>query len=154
MTLDEMLAREAIRKTMAAYNQAGDRAKYDELILQFTEDGILEVPSGARYEGRAAVRESFNRVGSSKPKEAAPEPSRPKLTFVRHHTSTCVIELTGPDSATARTYWTVYTNVGPDHCGYYADTFRKVGDDWLIAERKARTDWISPDSLMAGSKKD
>jgi len=153
MTIDEMLAREAIRKTMATYNQCGDRARYDELALQFTEDGVLETPNGVRHEGREAVRASFNRIGSGKPASAEPDPSRPKLTFVRHHTSTCKIDLTGPDSATARTYWAVYTNIGPDHCGYYADTFRKVGDDWLIAERKARTDWISPDSLMASPRK-
>lgn len=153
MTLDELLARESIRKTLAAYNQSGDRARYDELALQFTEDGILELPGGAIHEGRPAVRESFNRIGSGKPVDPAAA-ARPKLTFVRHHTSTCQIELTGPESASVRTYWTVYTDIGPDHCGYYADTFRKVGDDWLIAHRKARVDWVSPDSLMASPRKD
>ena len=38
---------------------------------------------------------------------------------------------------------------GPDHCGVYTDTFRRVGDDWLIAERRVRTEWNAPESLFA-----
>ena len=30
------------------------------------------------------------------------------------------------------------------------DRFRKVGDDWLIAERRVRTEWNAPDSLFRG----
>ena len=51
------------------------------------------------------------------------------------------------DTAKARTYWVAYTSIGPDHCGYYLDDFRKVGDEWLIAHRRVRLDWESPDSL-------
>ena len=40
----------------------------------------------------------------------------------------------GPDTAKSRTYWVAYTDIGPDHCGYYVDAFRKVGDRWLIAQ--------------------
>ena len=62
MTLDEMLAREGIRQTMAAYTAAGDRLREDEFIAVFTEDAVLEsegVPERDlfRYAGREAIRE-------------------------------------------------------------------------------------------------
>ena len=38
------------------------------------------------------------------------------------------------------------TDVGPDHCGVYTDTFRKVGGEWLIAHRKVRTEWWADNS--------
>ena len=67
---------------------------------------------------------------------------------MRHHLSTCKIDLTGPDTATARTYWVAWTDIGPDHNGYYLDDFRKVGDEWLIARRRVRRDWDAPGSLF------
>lgn len=51
----------------------------------------------------------------------------------------------------ARTYWTAYTDIGPDHGGYYIDAFRKSGDRWLIAHRKVRLDWSAPSSLYMSS---
>jgi hypothetical protein len=147
MTIEELLAREAIRDTIARYNIAGDRLKLDDFVAIFTEDGILEsddhgVGTGFHSQGRAAIKEWMG--GSKGPSASAAR--RPK--FVRHNITTCQIDLAGPDTATGRTYWIVYTDVGPDHSGQYIDVFRKVGDRWLIAHRKARTDWFSPDSLF------
>ena len=42
MTVEELLAREAIRDTMAKYNMAGDRLKVDDYAACFTEDGVME----------------------------------------------------------------------------------------------------------------
>jgi hypothetical protein len=47
-----------------------------------------------------------------------------------------------------RTYWFVITAIGVDHSGYYDDRFAKVGGDWLLAYRRPRTLWTSPDSLL------
>jgi 3-phenylpropionate/cinnamic acid dioxygenase small subunit len=148
MTLEELLAREAIRKTMASYTVAGDRLRTEEFVAVFTDDGILEsegVPESDafRYEGREALRSWFARwrapAGTAQP--------TPKATFIRHHLSTSQIEFTGATSARARTYWVAYTDIGADHCGYYIDVFRKVGEEWLIAHRKVRLDWRAPKSL-------
>ena len=142
MTIDELLAREAIRQTMAQYNQAGDRLKVEEFVLAFTEDGVLET-GACRFAGRAAIRGWL--TGWHEPGRTSSAPTRPPR-FVRHNLTTCSIELTGPDTAKARTYWLVYTDIGPDHCGYYVDQFRKTGDRWLIQYRTARTDWMAADS--------
>lgn len=149
MTLDELLARESIRAAMASYNIAGDRLRADDFMAVFTEDGILEsdnVPGtdAFRYQGRKEIREWIARWNQP----VATASSAPKATFVRHHLSTCHIEMIGADTAKARTYWVAYTDIGPDHCGCYIDSFRKIGESWLIAHRKVRLDWRSPQSLF------
>ena len=148
MTLDELLARESIRQTMASYTVAGDRLRGDDFIAVFTDDAVLEsegVPESDAfcYKGRQAIR---NWIARWRP--AADEAPTHRATFVRHHLSTTNIELTGPDTAKARTYWVAYTDIGPDHCGCYIDVFRKTGEHWLIAHRKVRLDWRSPQSLF------
>jgi hypothetical protein len=150
MNLEELLAREGIRKTISNYTLAGDRLRTDEFVAVFTEDGIIETEppnpeDRFRYEGRAAIRAWMERWRN--PSGAPVHGSR----FIRHHLSTCQIEMTGPATARSRTYWVAYTSLGPDHCGYYIDEFRKEGDQWLIAHRRIREDWRRADSLYAGS---
>jgi 3-phenylpropionate/cinnamic acid dioxygenase small subunit len=149
MTLDELLARESIRETMARYTMGGDRLKVEELVAAFTPDAVLEsegVPEqdAFRYEGHEQIRAWLSRWSGGTGGAA----SGPRASFVRHHLSTSQIELTGPETAKVRTYWVAYTDIGPDHCGYYVDQFRKTGEAWLIAHRKVRLDWRSPDSLF------
>ena len=149
MTLDELLARESIRQTIVSYTMAGDRLREDDFVAVFTDDAVLEsdgVPDSDafRYEGHQAIRDWIARWRSQP--EGAPRTHQ--ATFVRHHLSTSRIEVTSPDAATGRTYWVAYTDIGPDHCGYYLDTFRKVAEQWLIAHRKVRLDWRSSQSLF------
>lgn len=149
MTLDELLARECIRDTLAKYNVSGDRLRIGDYAACFAEDGIMEAehkdPAFAfRYEGREAIRAWQQRwLDQTMSGERVHGAS-----FARHHLSTSKIDLTGPDSAQVRTYWVAWTDIGPDHAGYYLDTFRKVGEGWLIAHRRVREDWRSPDSLF------
>lgn len=148
MTIDELLAREGVRQTMADYTMAGDRLRTDDFVAVFTEDAVMEsdgVPQtdAFRYAGRAEIRDWMSRW--SRPGDGTPKTHQ--ASFIRHHLSTCQIELTGPDTAKARTYWVAYTDIGPDHCGYYLDVFRKEGDRWLIAHRRIRMDWRSEQSL-------
>jgi hypothetical protein len=147
MTVEELLAREAIRDTMAQYNTSGDRLKVDDYVACFTDDAVMEseyVPEDRafRYEGREAIRAWQMRWLNRAPGDVVH-----KASFIRHHLSTSKIDLTGPDRAKARTYWVAWTDIGPDHAGYYLDDFRKEGDRWLIARRRVRMDWESPASL-------
>src|SRR3984885_157218 len=106
MTLDEMLPREGIRQTMAAYTIAGDRLREADFIAVFTEDAVLESEGVAendlfRHDGRRAIAAWISRWRD--PPKGVERP--PQASFVRHHLSTCHIELTGADTARGRTYW-------------------------------------------------
>ena len=157
MTIEELLAREAIRDTIAKYNVSGDRLKAEDYAACFTEDGIIEsttkgVRDNFRYEGRAAILEWQNAWRNAKPGQETRKDVVRKATFVRHNLTTCKIDLTGPDTADVRTYWMVITDAGPDHSGVYVDKFRVEDGQWLIAHRKVRTDWFSPDSRFGGGR--
>lgn len=149
MTIEDLVAREAIRDVMAKYTTSGDRLRIDDFVSCFAEDAVIEAekvrPEQAfRYEGRAAIRVWQERWLSGKSETHG-------ATFVRHHLSTSKIDLTGPDSASARTYWVAWTDIGPDHAGYYLDTFRKLEGEWLIAHRRIRLDWEAENSLFGGA---
>jgi len=150
MHLEEMLARESIRQTLARYTFAGDRLRVDELAATFTPDGVLEseaVPEADRfrYEGRAEIAAWLGRWSE---RSNSPGHRVHGASFIRHHLSSCLIEFTAPESAAVRTYWTAWTDIGPDHAGYYVDRFSRVDGQWLIAHRRVRLDWRSEHSLF------
>lgn len=135
MTTDELIAREGVRVTLAAYNLAGDRLQIEAFLDCFTEDALYW-SSVFRLSGREAIRawlESFS-AGTA------------DVRLVRHHLTTSRVTLTSLDTARARSYYFVVTERGPDHGGVYVDRFCKLGDRWLIAEREVRLDWARPDS--------
>lgn len=151
MTLEEMLAREAIRALLARCTQAGDSLRAEEYAACFTEDGALQTEmagGGAGLDLKSRAEILAWQTGIRQPGKGMGHGSSVPLKFARHNLTTCKIEITGPDSATARTYWFVHTNVGPDHAGVYRDTFCKVGTEWLIASRRVKTEWASDNSLM------
>lgn len=141
---DEWKARSGIEKTLAAVALAGDARKADAYAACFAEHGVLDLThgGGVATQGREAIRAYM----------AAPSPiGQPKdrpAGFISHHITSSRIDVTGPDTAVARTYFLVTSPVGLDHNGYYDDRFRKVGEDWLLEHRKPRTLWFAPDSLV------
>jgi hypothetical protein len=135
MTLDEMIAQAEIRQTMADYNIAGDRLRFEELAAQFTEDGVIRF-AGVTARGRAEIVRALSGVPAGEGSE------RPRWTKVRHNLTTSQVIIEG-EEARGRTYFFVVTDQGPDHQGVYVDRFRKEGGRWLIAERECRVDWIA-----------
>eukprot|EP00456_Euglypha_rotunda_P016667 TRINITY_DN15562_c0_g1_i9.p1 TRINITY_DN15562_c0_g1~~TRINITY_DN15562_c0_g1_i9.p1 ORF type:complete len:137 (-),score=18.79 TRINITY_DN15562_c0_g1_i9:23-433(-) len=55
MTLEEMLAREAIRYTIELYNRASDTADYDLHHQVFHPDGLFEVQGQGALQGPDAI---------------------------------------------------------------------------------------------------
>lgn len=140
MTEDERLAREEIRRTLAQYNIGGDLNDADQYAGAFAEDGVID-SADFTITGRTEIRDW--KAGRAKLSPAK---------FVRHNLTTSQVEFTGPETATGRTYFMVVTEVGPDHAGYYADQFKKVGERWFIAHRKVWIDWFSPESRFRQRK--
>jgi hypothetical protein len=127
--------RDAIRHLLANYTYNGDRGRLAELAACFAADGVIEYP-GARAEGPAAIAAALSSG-----------PANPARTFVRHHITNPLIEVAS-DSATARSYFTVHSNNGPDHSGTYNDTLVRTPAGWRFALRQVRIDWQADNSLF------
>lgn len=149
MTLDEMLAREGIRKTIHGYNAAGDARDGKAFVALFAEEAVLEFAGFGPVPGfrSAGIGEIRARTATWSP-DPGKDPSLTLASFIRHNLTTCRIDLTGPDSATARTYFVVFTDIGPDHAGTYSDTLVRRGEDWFFLHRRIALDWRSPDSIF------
>jgi ketosteroid isomerase-like protein len=127
--------RDAIRDLLARYTYNGDRGRVAELAACFSADGVLEYP-GASPTGPEAIATS---LGSGT--------RNPRLTFVRHHITNPLIAVDG-DIATARSYFAVHSNTGPDHSGTYDDQLVRTVDGWRFAHRRVRIDWQAETSLF------
>jgi hypothetical protein len=149
MTEDKRCAIEAIRRTINAYNIAGDSRNAALYVPLWAEDARLEfagfppVP-GFSCEGAAEIAA---RTASWNP-DPAKDPSFAKTRFIRHNLTTSLVELTGPDTAKARTYFIVMTEIGQDHCGTYDDELVRRDGEWLFQHRRIALDWRSPESLF------
>lgn len=153
MTLDEVIARESIRQTIANYTIAGDNRDAALFNTLWTDDALFDfsfpsLPS-FRCEGIDQIRA---RTAAWK-QLPDPDPTLRSATFIRHNLTTCQIELTGKDTASAKTYFIVVTDVGPDHAGNYTDQLARRGDRWLFAHRRVDLVWRSPDSCFPPVKR-
>lgn len=134
---DLAVDRDAIRDLLARYTYNGDRGRIAELAACFTEDGVLEYP-GNRAQGPTAIAAAL-----------ASGTRDPRLTFVRHHITNPLIEIDG-EVATARSYFAVHADAGPDHSGTYDDRLIRTAAGWRLAHRRVRVDWQAEHSLFRG----
>lgn len=135
MTEQECVDREAIRDLLARYTYNGDRGRIADLAACFAEDGVLEFPgnNGTGPAGVIAALTSGTRNAD--------------ISFIRHHITNPLIEVDG-DQATARSYFAVTSNNGPDHSGTYADKLIRTAQGWRFANRLVRIDWQAESSLF------
>jgi len=89
-----LAAREEIRDLIARYNQFGDHARFEDMAELFTEDATLEVDGRDPINGRNEIRDFLAGVRDSGVAGRAEQGKPP--TYVRHHTSTVVIDLESP----------------------------------------------------------
>ena len=136
MTEGEALDQIEIRQLIARYNIMGDRGRVDEMVTVFAP--------GARLRAVDATATGHAEIG----RLLGGNPTTPRHTVTRHHLGTQLIEVAG-DSASARTYYMVHTNIGPDHHGVYIDRLARIDGRWLITDRDVRLDWQAPDSVYA-----
>ena len=136
MDVAELVAREQIRDLVARYNMLGDTGRFDELLQLFAADAVLQTDDETAT-GTAELRSFFTGV-------AGPTPS-----YVRHNTSTLVIDLTSELTATTRAYFFVVTDDGLDHWGRYADDVAVVDGQWRFTRRRVRLDGMKPGGWAA-----
>jgi hypothetical protein len=126
----ELVARESIRELVARYNGNGDAGRIDNVVALFAPDAVLDV-MGTAHTGHAEIRGMFERAIAEI--AAGSSTNRPG---VQHHTSTLQIEVLGPTSARARSYFQVLMGGGLDHWGRYVDEFGVVDGRWAFTHRK------------------
>ena len=149
MTQTESAAREAIRKTIHAYSMAGDQRDAAGFARLWAEDALFEFAGfgplpAFRRQGLAEI------VAGTASWSAKPglDSSLARTAFIRHNLTTSEVELTGHDTAWARTYFVVVTEMGPDHAGLYSDELVRHGETWLFSRRSITLDWRAPGSLF------
>lgn len=129
--------RDAIRDLLARYTYNGDRGRVTELAACFATDGILEYPGNLANGPDSIAAALSGGMGERSP----------QLSFVRHHITNPLIEVKG-NAATARSYFAVHTDIGPDHSGTYSDRLVRTADGWRFAKRLVRVDWQSSETLF------
>jgi hypothetical protein len=129
----ELVARECIRETLAAYPHCADRGRFADLIALFAEDGVLAIDGQSALVGREAIL-AFLAGAKRSIASTLVQP------YIRHHVSSVRIEVHGPDAASAESYFLAITERGLDHWGRYRDHLTRVGDCWLFRERRVRVD--------------
>jgi uncharacterized protein (TIGR02246 family) len=119
-----------IRNLIARLALLADQGDLDEYVDQFTEDSLWGFPGGARR-GRDDIRagaEERRAGGVSGPG-----------SNTRHVIATVAVQLEGPESATADSYFLFYqhTTTVPTlfNMGHYHDTFARQGEVWRLARR-------------------
>jgi len=149
MTEEERCAIEAIRRTIHSYNIAGDSRNAALYVPLWAEDALLEFAGFGPVPGfscRGAC-EIAERTKAWNP-DPSIDPGFARTKFIRHNLTTSLITLTGPDTATARTYFLVMTEIGQDHCGTYDDELVCVDGRWLFRHRRIALDWRAETSLF------
>lgn len=141
MTPDELLAREAIRATIARYTNAGDHADYEDLVPCYAEDGVFEFGDN-RWEGRQAISDALHAMARARGHGAAG-------MLQRHHLGTCHIVIESVDGARATTYFLMVSEIGPDHAGRYLDRLIRRDGEWQFAHRQVVVEWINSESRVA-----
>jgi len=139
----ELVAREQIRDTLARYNWSGDAGALDGLAETFCADGALEIRGFEPLRGRSAITEFLGGVTGKVAIDVGVKP------IVRHNVANVSFTELTPGQAQVKSYFTVITHIGLDHCGRYRDILVPDGGTWLIKRRQVSTDWAAPDSAMA-----
>ena len=118
---------EGVRATIAAYTQALDDGRTDDVVATFCADGGCDIPGLGTYEGHDALRAAYDKW----------KPRRPQRHLVlntlvtdwneheAHATSDVVFLLQGDAG------WAIQL------VGRYDDTLHRSGDSWRFHRRAA-----------------
>lgn len=118
---------EGVRAAIAAYTQALDDGRSDDVVATFCPDGACDIPGLGIHAGHDALREAYTRV----------EPTRPQ----RHLVLNTLVTNWDADEAAATSDvvlllqrsagWSIQL------VGRYHDVLRRDGDRWRFHRRTA-----------------
>jgi len=121
----EASVRAGVQSAIAAYAQALDSGRVDDLVDLFTPDGVSDIAGVGTFEGHDALRASY----------AGFVPKRPQL----HLVSNTVITSWTDDEATAISDLVFFQRGGSGWAvkivGHYHDTLRRTDGAWRFQRR-------------------
>lgn len=122
-----------IRNQIAAYTQALDDGRTDDVVATFCNDAAVDIPGLGRFEGREAIRAAY----------AGWTPTRPQRHLVLNTLVTRWDEQEA--EATSDVVFLLLRKSGwsVELVGRYRDTLRLEGDMWRFARREA--EFVAPD---------
>ena len=126
-TLDVLLAKDAIRETMAKYCHALDACNFSGVAALFAEDGEWGTDYG-NAKGRAEVEAFLATVVPTK----GNGPQR------KHYICNTVIELSGDDAYAVSDYLIIReaeSGLIPVMGGTYKDRFKRIDGQWLFSKK-------------------
>ena len=157
MTLDDLLAREAIRDLVARYNSYGDTGKFDLLWPLFAPDAVMEIISvngaGVTHAGLDEIKRIF--TGANDRVVAQSDAALAPAMYIRHSTATHQIDPVDADHATGRCYFSVIVGQvggpvgGLDHWGRYVDHYVRSDGAWRFQRRVVFVDGSVAESWFA-----
>ena len=118
---------EGIRATIAAYAQALDDGRTDDVVATFCPDGGCDIPGLGTFEGHDALRAAYEKW----------KPRRPQRHLV---VNTLVTEWTEHEAhAISDVVFLLQGNAGwaIQLVGRYEDTLHRDGDTWQLHHRAA-----------------
>ncbi|MFE4367558.1 nuclear transport factor 2 family protein [Streptomyces sp. NPDC056835] len=144
--LERLLAERACERLITEFVRRLDLGEPGTVADLFTPDGVWEwAHDSRRVEGRDALRAYFG--------------SRPADRLSRRMSTNVLVTVDSANTATATSYFATYRVDGytggivptrpPANVGHYEDTFRKVGDEWLLAARSLFLPFGGPTERLA-----
>lgn len=135
----------AVQECINRYAMLFDAGRFDELSSLFAEDAVFDVSPSPSFmqvplRGRPAIIDHLSR----RHREVSDRGERHQ-----HVCTNTVFDVLTEDRCVTRTYLTSVAG-GPDMApkiatfGTYHDVFRRMGEEWLIAERHLRTSTAIP----------
>lgn len=126
-TLDVLLAKDAIRETMARYCHHLDACNFAGVASLFAEDGAWQTDYGAAT-GRAEIEAFLTTIVPTK----GNGPQR------KHYICNTAIEVVDNEASAVSDYLIVRESEAgliPVMGGTYQDSFKRVGDRWLFSRK-------------------
>jgi hypothetical protein len=165
--LQRLVAIDEIKRLKATYLHAMDTKDWPRLQSVFTEDAVFDIRGEFDHQGNRVFNVRMDEMEPARTAAAHGDPSvvmggAAIVGFIRsvaekwvtvHHGHAPIIDIVGPDEATA--IWPLFDNLYDGNnifsgYGNYHDKYQRVDGKWLISHLEIRRLRVEGDAPVAG----